>query len=162
MRAEAYREVLGGELEGMENALSSLVWDVASRSHLTFDSGDVSGERRVSISKNDLEQFGFEVAEKVVSFLVAHWGNAVQQKLDQYENVELLTAEGRTAKAENDRRRADLICELYKVVRPSCDAGRKGNGRANQIVADRFEMKTGQPITARTVRDTVKKAGLVR
>lgn len=86
---------------------------------------------------------------------------ALRRLAEQEEHVELFTAEGRAAKAENDRQRAALICKLYKAVRPGFPAGRKGNGPANRRVAERFEMQTGKPVTERTVRDTVKEAGLV-
>jgi hypothetical protein len=85
---------------------------------------------------------------------------ALRRLLDQEEHLEIFQAEGRAAKAEEDSRRADLICKLYKSVRPSFPEGRKGNGPANRLVAERYEMKTGKSVTVRTVRDTVNKAGL--
>jgi hypothetical protein len=100
------------------------------------------------------------------------WGNEVFKKIDprvakallrlaeQEDHVESFLAEGRAAKAVIDARRAALICELYKSVRSSFPAGRKGNGEANRRVAERYEMQTGEAVTDRTVRDTVKKAGL--
>lgn len=78
----------------------------------------------------------------------------------QEDNTESFLAEGRAAKAENDRKRAALICKLYKAVRPSHPEGRKGNGDANKAVAERYESQTGESVTVRTVRDTVKEAGL--
>jgi hypothetical protein len=85
---------------------------------------------------------------------------ALRRLADQEEHLEIFRAEGQAVKAENDRRRADLICKLYKAVRPSFPEGRKGNGEANRAVAERFENQTGKPVTVRTVRDTVNEAGL--
>ncbi|MGB8852871.1 MAG: hypothetical protein WCC69_04830 [Pirellulales bacterium] len=85
---------------------------------------------------------------------------ALRRLAEQEEHVELFAAEGRAVKAENDRRRAALICKLYKAVRPSFPSGQKGNGPANRAVAERYEMQTGETIHERTVRDTVKRAGL--
>jgi hypothetical protein len=76
------------------------------------------------------------------------------------EHGELLAAEGRAAKAVIDRDRADLICRIYTAIRPSFPDGRKGNGLAHRAVAERYEMRTRQTVSERTVRDTVKKAGL--
>ena len=78
----------------------------------------------------------------------------------QEDNTESFLAEGRAAKAENDRQRVALICKLYKSIRTSFDEGRRGNGPANKLVAERYQMKTGKSVTVRTVRDTVKEAGL--
>jgi hypothetical protein len=85
---------------------------------------------------------------------------ALRRLADQEEHLEIFRAEGQAVKAENDRRRADLICKLYKAVRLEFPPGRKGNGPANRRVKERFEMRTGETITVRTVRDTVTKAGL--
>ena len=85
---------------------------------------------------------------------------ALRLLADQTENGEILAAEGRAVKAENDKRRAALICKLYRSVRPGFPPGRRGNGPANRRVAERYEMQTGEPIHERTVRDTVKRAGL--
>jgi len=88
------------------------------------------------------------------------WRTALRRLADQEEHLEIFRAEGQAVKAENDRRRADLICKLYKAVRLEFPPGRKGNGPANRRVKERFEMRTGETITVRTVRDTVTKAGL--
>jgi hypothetical protein len=85
---------------------------------------------------------------------------AVRRLAEQEENGEMLAAEGRAAKAVNDRRRADLIRRLYKSVRPSFPDGRKGNGLAHRAVAERYETQTDESVSERTVRDTVNKAGL--
>lgn len=85
---------------------------------------------------------------------------ALRRLADQEEHLEIFQAEGRAAKAENDKERAALVCKLYEAVRPSFPPGRKGNGPAHRRVAERFEMQTGESITVRTVRDTVNKAGL--
>lgn len=85
---------------------------------------------------------------------------ALRLLADQTENGEILAAEGRAVKAENDKRRAALICKLYRSVRLGFPPGRRGNGPANRRVAERYEMQTGEPIHERTVRDTVKRAGL--
>jgi hypothetical protein len=85
---------------------------------------------------------------------------ALRRLSEQEEHLELFNAEGRAAKAENDRKRAALICKLYESVRPAFGPGRKGNGAAHRRVVERFEMQTGESVTVRTVRDTVNKAGL--
>jgi hypothetical protein len=163
-RADAYRAVLGDDFDCIENALSSLVADVIEvakrRGEIDFDSVGVSGQRKLVLSESDLKHLGLEVAENVIRFVAAHWGNAVEQQIVRAENMELLREEGSVAKAEKDRRRGELICELYKSVRPSFSPGRSGNGEANRTVKYRFEMQTGETITVRTVRDTVREAGL--
>ena len=85
---------------------------------------------------------------------------ALRRLTEQEEHLEIFQAEGQAAKAENDKRRAALVCKLYKSVRPSFPEGRRGNGLAHRLVVERFEMRTGESITVRTVRDTVSKAGL--
>jgi hypothetical protein len=85
---------------------------------------------------------------------------ALRRLAEQEEHLEIFRAEGQAAKAVIDAQRAALICKLYKSVRPSFPAGRKGNGEANRRVAERYEMQTGEAVTDRTVRDTVKKAGI--
>lgn len=85
---------------------------------------------------------------------------ALRRLAEQEEHVELFAAEGRAVKAENDRRRAALVCKLYKDVRPGFDAGRKGNGPANRRVAERYELQTGETISERAVREILKRAGL--
>lgn len=85
---------------------------------------------------------------------------ALRRLAEQEEHHELFAAEGRAAKAERDKERAALICKLYKSVRPSFPSGKNGNGPANRRVAERYEMQTGETIHERTVRDTVKRAGL--
>jgi hypothetical protein len=77
------------------------------------------------------------------------------------ENGELLAAEGRAVKAENDKERAAMVCKLYKAVRPSFPEGRKGNGPAHRTVAGRFEQRTGKSITVRAVREILKRSGAV-
>jgi hypothetical protein len=85
---------------------------------------------------------------------------ALRRLAEQEEHLEIFRAEGQAAKAVIDAQRAALICKLYKSVRPSFPAGRNGNGEANRRVAERYEIQTGEAVTDRTVRDTVKKAGL--
>lgn len=85
---------------------------------------------------------------------------ALRRLAEQEEHLEIFAAEGRAAKAERDKQRAALICKLYNSVRPSFPSGKNGNGPANRRVAERYEMQTGETISERTVRDTVKRAGL--
>jgi hypothetical protein len=85
---------------------------------------------------------------------------ALRRLADQEEHLEIFQAEGKAAKAVKDKRRAALICELYRSVRPGFPPGRMGNGPANRRVAERYEIQTGESVTERTVRDKVKLAGL--
>lgn len=85
---------------------------------------------------------------------------ALRRLAEQEEHLEIFAAEGRAVKAERDKQRAALICTLYKSVRSSFPSGKNGNGPANRRVAERYEMQTGESVTDRTVRDTVKRAGL--
>jgi hypothetical protein len=81
--------------------------------------------------------------------------------LEQWrENGEILAAEGRAAKAENDKRRAAIVCKMYRSVRPAHPPGRKGNGEACRVVADRYESQERESIDPKTVRETAQKAGI--
>jgi len=76
------------------------------------------------------------------------------------ENGEILAVEGRAAKAENDKRRAAIVCKMYRSVRPAHPPGRKGNGEACRVVADRYEAQERESIDPKTVRETAQKAGI--
>ena len=86
---------------------------------------------------------------------------ALRLLAEREEHHELLAAEGRAAKAENDKERAARVCKLYKAVRPSFPEGRKGNGPAHRRVAERYQMQTGESVTVRTVREILKRSGAV-
>ncbi len=103
---------------------------------------------------------GFAAARLLGPEESARVEKALRRLAEQEEHLELFAAEGRAAKAENDEQRAALICKLYKSVRPIFPPGRLGNGAAHRRVVERFNITTGETVTERTVRDTVKKAGL--
>lgn len=91
---------------------------------------------------------------------LSHVGEAVQFLNDQRENGEFLSTEGRIVKAENDRQRAQLICELWGKVRNAYPAGRLGNGQAVRAVAERYLAQTHRKIATRTVRNILERYGI--
>ena len=78
------------------------------------------------------------------------------------ENGETLAAEGRAAKALADKKRAQDVCRLYRLVRRSFPAGGAGNARAILEVADRHQRSSrrDRPLTPQAIRKILRQQGV--
>jgi hypothetical protein len=101
---------------------------------------------------------GYYVAMLRYNTPLAHFADAIELLQQQSENGKILSEEGRYRKASLDVERSKVVCELWRVVRPSFPLGRKGNGEALRVVADRYFTKTAETLTTRSVRRILNRA----
>lgn len=78
------------------------------------------------------------------------------------ENGQILAEEGRAARRPKTDRRADRVCKLYRQIRPTYPAGRRGNGAALEAVSRRFGTLPGRekPISKPAIRKILKRCGV--
>lgn len=94
------------------------------------------------------------------------WAAALKAEMvrlgQRRENGETLHCEGTAANAARARETMKHVCRLYRMVRHSFPAGRKGNGKAIREVALRHQRSTGRdkPLTPQAIRNNLKRGGV--
>jgi transposase len=87
--------------------------------------------------------------------------DALVRRQEQREAGQLRGQDGRERKAKADADRAAWVVTKYHAARRRFGDGESGDVRAREKVAAAFERHYGKPITDRSVRNILRKAGIV-
>lgn len=87
--------------------------------------------------------------------------DALTRHRDQREAGQLRGQDGRERKAKADAERAAWVVNKYRTTRRWFSEGESGDVLAREKVATAFELHYGKSITDRSVRNILRKAGII-
>lgn len=88
-------------------------------------------------------------------------GDALTRHRDQREAGRLRAEDGRERKSKADAERAAWVVTKYHAIRRRFGDGESGDVRAREKVAQAFGVHFGKSITDRSVRNILRKAGII-